>query len=53
MSNQTIQKKTKDSRESKCKHCNTPILIAYWDYELASYIFLRDTDICDPCLENI
>ncbi|MFM8454209.1 MAG: hypothetical protein ACKOAD_04460 [Gammaproteobacteria bacterium] len=52
MSNQTKPKKSKDNQEAACLSCKRPILMAYWDYELSSYIYLRDEAICDVCLES-
>ena len=38
----------------RCRTCNEKkALMAYWDFELEGYLFLRDAAVCQTCLDRI
>jgi hypothetical protein len=45
------QRRKKDQIIAHCKQCDGERVIAYWDYELESYIYLCDTREAYFCLE--
>jgi len=49
MKNAEVNNKLKDEIREKCVKCGLDCLIAYWDYELESYIYLSDAFTCSKC----
>ena len=47
-----IKEEFQDEITEKCKCCGKVRAFAYWDYELESYIYLSDSDLCLKC-ENL
>ncbi len=44
-----IREELQDEIYEKCSCCGKSRVVAYWDYELESYIYLSESDVCLKC----
>lgn len=44
-----VKEEFQDELMQNCKCCGQARIVAYWDYELESYICLSESDLCLKC----